>query len=455
MLTVGSDTVADYNAAIDFIFSRINFERAVGRSWSHTDLRPDRMARFLELLGDPHLRIPTIHVAGTKGKGSTSAMLASMLSASGLRTGLFTSPHITVFEERMTVDGRPPCGNEFTELLNLCLDAIARLDALDSRMSPTFFEIALAMAWLMFDRNDCNLAVLETGLGGRLDATNTCQPLLCIITNISRDHTAILGESTAQIAAEKAGIIKRQVPVITGDVDPDADRAIEDAVVSNHSIRYRANRDFDFDCTSRGRTAFAGETLDLRTPWRNWSQVHIPLTGEHQAANAALAIVAADYLDHGGYRITLEEARRGLDQLVWPLRFEVVDTNPTTIVDAAHNEASVAAVVHTLRRRGVPENCVLVFAASRDKDAGAMLAHLMPDFRHIIFTRYTTNPRSAAPGDLADLVDADLAHNLQLTDDPSTALATARRLAGSGGLICVTGSFFLAAEIRGLIVDER
>src|SRR5580704_7459151 len=208
--------VHTYEQAIEFLFGRINNERVTGIAFSSDDQKLVRMRRLLEQIGNPHEGLKVIHIAGTKGKGSTSVMAAAILTAAGQKTGLFTSPHLSAFEERMVVDGKPPSPRHFVDLVNRLIEPIERMDRTPAGPGPTYFELATALAWLYFRDCRADLAVLEVGLGGRLDATHLCDPHVCVITNISRDHTNVLGHSTADIAREKAGIVKASIPVISG-----------------------------------------------------------------------------------------------------------------------------------------------------------------------------------------------------------------------------------------------
>ena len=216
------------NKPIEFLYGRINYERVQTGSYSTRDFKLDRVRQLLAGLGDPQEAVPAIHIAGTKGKGTTAAMTAGILEAAGFRVGLFTSPHISAFEERMTVGGRMPAREDIVHLANRVAEETHRMDQWPGQMSPTFFEITMAMGWLWFLFQNVDMVVLEVGLGGRLDATNVCRPLVCVITSISRDHTGLLGSTLAEIAAEKAGIIKPGVPVVSGVQNPEASDVIEE-----------------------------------------------------------------------------------------------------------------------------------------------------------------------------------------------------------------------------------
>jgi len=445
-----------YEQALQFLFGRINYERLQSETYSAHDFKLDRVRWLLNLLGNPQDRLPAVHVAGTKGKGSTCAMLAAMLTASGRKIGLYISPHITVFEERMTVDGRRPTHPEFVNLVNRVREPVAEMDNQPQRMPPTYFEIATAMAWLYFLDQRSELAVLETGLGGRLDSTNACRPLVTVITNISRDHTHLLGLTVRQIAAEKAGIIKERIPVISGVSQPEAAAVIEHTAQAHAAPLWRLGHEIFVETMAPDLDSF-GETIwhaTIRTPVNRWTDLRVPLRGRHQADNLALALAAIDRLRLAGHPITDDDARHGLAQVRWPARVEVLGRNPTVIVDAAHNWASAKALVATLRHDFAQHRRILVFATTRDKDIRGQLRLLLPEFETVILTRYVDNPRSVPPQELHAMVSALSHQPAHVTEDPVAAWRLARRLADPDDMIVVTGSFFLVAELRDVILAD-
>ncbi len=452
-----------YEQVIEFLFGRINYERIDAGSYSARDFKLDRMRKFLALLGNPQQRIPAVHIAGTKGKGSTAVMVAAMLTAAGYRTGLFTSPHLSAFEERMTIGGLAPEPDVVVSLVNRLLPIIEELDQSPQMMSPTFFEIATAMAWLHFAEQDAQIAVMEVGVGGRLDSTNVCCPEVSLITNIGRDHTALLGNTPAQIAREKAGIIKEGVPVVSGVVNEEARHVVEEVCQKNGSKLLQLGRGLSFEhgqandphhSNQSDRTG-SGNTVDVKTPLRSWPAVPVPLLGVHQSANAALAIAAVETLQQRGWRIPPDAVYSGMQQVRWPLRIEVLRTEPTVVVDAAHNQDSVEALLMTLKTEFPENRRILIFAATRDKDVQSLLQLLLPEFETVILTQYLNNPRAVSIGQLEELAESISAKPVQTADKPSLAWSLAERLADDDDLICVTGSFFVAAEMRELILNQQ
>ena len=446
--------------AIQWLYDRIDYEK-VRPAPSLNPFRLERIARLLQRIGSPQERIPAIHIAGTKGKGSTAAMLDSILQASGIRTGLYTSPHIEHFEERMRVSGRMPHPDQLTRLVSKLAKLLHESELESSDRIPTFFEITTLLAWMFFDEEGVEIAVLETGLGGRLDCTNVCRPVVTVITSIGLDHTHILGDTLSLIAAEKAGILKAGVPVVQGQLPEVADVVVTARARALECRQFICGREFawhvdhnDNQLSGRRRT----QKIFVLTPTRNYDALTIPLLGQHQAHNASLAVMTAELLRGAGYPQIDEAAiSQGLRTTHWPLRFEVFDQNPTVVLDAAHNPDSMKAVASVLtgsewcnRRR------VLVFAASADKDAQSMIQTIRPHFDDVVFTRFLGNPRSRQPEELLSIAqsfpdDRNPATRCHVAQTPADALEDARELAGHSGLVVVTGSIFLASEVRSLL----
>jgi dihydrofolate synthase / folylpolyglutamate synthase len=452
--------VHTYEQAIEFLLGRINYERITGIAFSSDDGKLDRMRRLLEQIGNPHEAVKVVHVAGTKGKGSTSAMTAAILTAAGHKTGLYTSPHVSAFEERMVVDGKPPSTDQLVDLVNRVIEPVERLDRAVSGPGPTYFELATALAWLYFRDSGAELVVLEVGLGGRLDATNVCDPQVCVITNISRDHTNVLGSSTAEIAREKAGIVKATIPVISGVGPGPAGDVIEEVCHDLESPLYRFGHEIRLQLHP-GRPGLLNSPseqrlIDVESPWGKWQDLKVPLRGDHQADNAALAIAAATLLRQKGMTISDLAVADGLSRLRWPARIEVFARRPTVVVDAAHNWASADALLRTLDQEfSFASRRILIFAATRDKDVAGMLRLLLPGFDSVVLTQYQTNPRGVPLEELRSLVHATCRYDCHTSADAASAVRLASCLACGDDLICVTGSFFIAAEVREILVDRE
>ncbi len=450
--------VCDYPSALEFLLGRVNYERTTNIPYRGAEFKLDRMRRLLALVGDPHLGLRAVHITGTKGKGSTAAMIAGVLTAAGLRTGLYTSPHLARTEERMAIDGQICPSDVFVALAAELQQAIERLES-EATMDPamagaTFFEVTTAMAFLHFARAHVAAAVLEVGLGGRLDSTNVCRPEVCVITSISFDHMKQLGHTLAAIAGEKAGIIKPGVPAVSGVLNDEPRRVITQQAAALAARLWQRGVDYDF----HARQESGGESLDYFEPSQQprlcLEGLQLQMLGEHQAANAAAAVCAVNRLRDRGWTISDAAIHTGLSSVRTPARIEIVSSSPTIILDVAHNPASIEALLAVVRCDWLDKRRVLVFASSKDKDYAGMLRLLVPAFDAIVLTRYVENPRAADPAELLEIASALDARQIETAQQPAAALAKARRLAGPQDLICITGSFFLAAELRPLLVSS-
>jgi dihydrofolate synthase/folylpolyglutamate synthase len=450
-----------YEQAIGFLFDRTNFERTP--AFSKQDFKLDRMRRLLELLDNPQNRLPCIHIAGTKGKGSTAIMLAEMLLAAGHRVGLYTSPHIDAFEERMQVAGQRPTPNQIVALVRRVQIAVRQCESDPQPFNPTFFEATTALAWLFFESQQTEIVVLEVGLGGRLDSTNVCSPLACVLTTISRDHTQLLGSTFSQIAAEKAGIVKPGVAVISGVTGDDAQTVIAETCRQQGAELWQLNREFSYEYapTRPGLDFGTFGSVSVTTPHQHWPAMTLPLAGEHQAHNAAVALATIDRLRKLDWNVSPDTAQSGLSHVRWPMRIEVVARRPTVIVDAGHNWESISALGRTLDESygnsstgQTNSRRVLIFAATKDKDVLGLARQLLPRFDSIILTQYLHNPRSVSAESLWRLMQTVSDVPCHVATTPAEAWRIARRITTPDDLICVTGSFFIAAEVRELILRE-
>ncbi len=441
-----------YEQAMHFWYGRINYEQ---RSPHPSDLKLDRMHALAERLGNPHLALGIVHVAGSKGKGSTSAMLAAVAQAAGYRTGLFTSPHLVQVEERIQIDGKPISPDELASLMELVQDAVDEID----RQHPgeegvTFFEVATALGFLHFARRRVDLAVVEVGLGGRFDSTNVCQPLLSIITSISFDHTQQLGNTLDQIAMEKAGIVKPGRMALSGARAPAARARIEQICRERGAPLAQLDADFSYgyDPALIGPEQDKAARVQVTTRRQVWPWLELGLAGEHQAANAALVVAAVEELRRAGLHVPDAAVAAGLADVRWPARLEVMQRQPLVLLDCAHNLASVEALLRTLEVScplAAGGRRFLIFAASRDKDLAGMLRLLGPHFDHVYLTRFAHSTRVASPEHLADLTPASLPRSVHgVAADAWHAAAFA---AGPSDQIVITGSVFLAGELRPLL----
>jgi dihydrofolate synthase/folylpolyglutamate synthase len=419
------------------------------------------MRRLLRRLGDPHFGLKIIHVAGTKGKGSTAAMLAASLTASGVRTGLYCSPHLHILEERFLVDNEPATTEELVGLVDHVRAAVEQLERDEPRhreRGSTFFEITTAMGLVHFAKKNVGAVVLEVGMGGRLDSTNVVHPTISIITSISFDHTRQLGNTLAAIATEKAGICKRGRPVVSGVSQAEPRDAIRRVARSRGCQLRELETDFWYQAIAPEPPLMRPMAcaVEART-WRTeWGRLSLPLLGRHQAHNAAVALAGLDLLAEVEPRLAVkrDDVVRGFASLRWPARVEVVAERPWLVIDGAHNAASAAALGDTLKTCFPVTRRTLVFGTTREKDLEAQLRALLPYFDLVIATRYVENSRAVAPEDVAAAVFELSGQTALLAADPADALELARRATAPEDLICVTGSLFLAAESRAIVMPH-
>lgn len=445
-------SLTTYAQALDYWFRRVNFEQ---RTPEPSDLKLDRMRGLLALLGEPQRRLRIVHVAGSKGKGSTSAMLAAIVGQAGYRTGLFTSPHLCQVEERIQVDGQPIRQMELIALLEEIRQAEVRLPPCPSAPLPcTFFEIATALGFLHFVRRRVELALVEVGLGGRFDSTNVCQPLVAVLTSISFDHTKQLGNRLASIAMEKAGIVKPRRPTISGVTTAEPREVIERICGERGSPLRQLGVDFHYRYDPGQATATRDRhpRVEVHTEHRGWPSLELSLWGAHQAANAAVTVACVEHLRKLGLHLPDSAVAAGLAKVPWPARLEIVQRRPFVVLDCAHNVASAQAVVDTLNASFPPARRLLVFASSSDKDLPGMFEVLGPHFAHAFLTRYTTNTRAVPPEQLAEALRTKSSMPYTLAHMPADAWQAALAMAAPDDVICVTGSVFLAGELRPLIM---
>ena len=427
-----------YDEAMAFWFGRINYET---RSATPADLKLERMQALLRLLGNPQLAYRIVHITGTKGKGSTAAMIEAMLRANGYRVGLFTSPHLIHVEERTQIDRVCLPRDEFAFLMGEVAEAVQHLE--DRRFpGTTFFEISTALAMLAFQRRRCDWVILEVGLGGRFDSTNVCQPVVSVITSVGFDHMAQLGNTLPEIAYQKAGIIKLGVPVVSGVSDAESVEVIERVAKELHAPLVCLGRQIRFD--------YAMPKVSVRMPNFVVESVPLKLLGHHQACNAALSVATVQVLRKSGVPISERAILTGLATVQWPARIEVLQQRPVIILDTAHNVPSIESLLKTVadafpnvKRKRV------VFAVSSDKQYPEMLALLAKGVDEFFLTRYGNNPRSVSPEKLAMcLEEVASASKFVCSDRAADGLELALVKTMPDDLLIVTGSVFLAGELQ-------
>ncbi|RME50274.1 MAG: bifunctional folylpolyglutamate synthase/dihydrofolate synthase [Caldilineae bacterium] len=422
-----------YKQALNYIYSHTNFERKQMPKYNMTTLDLSRIQSVLARLGDPHLQFPVVLIAGTKGKGSTAAMCHSILQAAGYKTGLYSSPHLHTFRERIRVGDRLISEEAVISLVNELRAEFDRVFGL------TAWEIITTLAFVTFARQPVDIAVLEVGLGGRLDATNVTEPAVSVITSISYDHTHLLGNTLSSIAREKAGIIREGGVVVSAPQFSEPMTVIEEVCQEKHARLIVVGDEKPWRV---GRISLKSQTLYL-----DGEVYTVPLLGEHQAANAATALTAIQALQTRlNLAIPQTALHAGLASVRWPGRLEILSLDPLLIVDSAMNGDSAHKLRRTLEDYFPGREVVLLFGASRDHDYPAMLRELLPHTRRVIVTQ-ANHPRATPPDVLAAMAQT-LGYPVAATADVSRALEMALEDFHERDLICVAGSLFLAADAR-------
>ncbi len=439
----------NYHAALDYILSFTDYERTPGQLYSSANFDLRRVEEFLGRLGNPHLFAKTVHVAGTKGKGSTAAMIASALSAAGYKTGFYTSPHLHTFRERISIDGGLIAEEELASFVVKLQPEIEVVNRQGAYGQLTTFEILTALAFAYFEEKRVDFQVIEVGLGGRLDATNVVDPQVCVITSISFDHTEILGNSLSQIAREKAGIVKPGKIVVSSPQREEAARVIEEVCRERGARLVMVGKDVTWQ---RESANLEGQSLRVRGRLADYN-LTIPLIGDHQLENAATAVAALEMLTIGGVRLSPQSIAAGLSQVRWPGRLEILLDEPMFIVDGAHNVDSARRLGEALRQYFNFGRLILIIGTSSDKDIAGIAGELAPICDSVIATR-SRHPRSAAPSAVATEF-LKLGVTCVVEDSVASAVSRALGMAQEkGDLICATGSLFIVAEaiecVRGI-----
>ncbi|ULT55843.1 bifunctional folylpolyglutamate synthase/dihydrofolate synthase [Neobacillus drentensis] len=427
-----------YQEALDWIHGRLRLGIKPGLT---------RMEWMMDKLGSPEKKIKAVHVGGTNGKGSTVTFLRSILQAGGYTVGTFTSPYIEQFNERISVNGKPISDVEILELTNVIKPLADELE--DTELGgPTEFEVITAMAFYYFaNTSNIDIVIFEVGLGGRFDSTNIIQPLASIITNIGLDHTAILGNTYEEIAFEKAGIIKENTPIFTAVKHPGALKVIEEMAEKRSAPIYRLNQEFQIS----GHESIAkGEVFALKSKSLSYEELEISMIGQHQTENAALAVLAADYLKQAGFKVTEQSIRKGLIEAYWPGRFEVLSENPLVIIDGAHNQEGITALVHELSSRYKDRNIHIVFAALRDKKLDEMIGMLDGIADQISFVSFDF-PRAAKAEELHQISRST---SKQAVDDWQPHLLDKVKNQHKNEMLVVTGSLYFISEAKPFIIKS-
>ena len=436
--------IETFSSAVSYLLEQTDFERMRVVQYDEQTFKLDRMKTLLAALGNPHDKVAMIHVAGTVGKGSTIAMLSSMLRGSGFAVAEYTSPHLIDIRERVVVNNAMIEEGAFTELLNLVIAAANK-----KKLEPTFFELLSAVAFKHFADEAVDIALIETGLGGRLDSTNVITPLMTLITQIDLDHTNILGNTVQEIANEKAGIFKSSIPAISAQQTADVSEVLK-KVASNIGTEVKIIAQ-DIECSSRFGGGIDGKQhtrICVITEDSQYMHIPVPLNGEHQASNCALAISAIDQLRKAGYSFDDLTLYNSLATTTIEGRMEIVWERPRILVDGAHNPASLQTLIRSVGAHLPYDSMVCVFGCCQDKDVTEMLRRISLGADKIIFTKARGNPRAADPDDLQREFETISTKMTQVAHSLPEALEIAAQAASRDDLICVTGSFYLVGETK-------
>ena len=435
-----------YDAAMSYLFKNTDYEKQQKLRYNVTTFDLDRMKAMLKNLGNPHMKLKTVHIAGTKGKGSTATMLAKMLEANEYCVGLYTSPHVTSLHERITINSEMITNKQMLSLVNRIHSTIEKLKKNDD--CPTFFEIMTAIAFMHFADQAVDVAIIETGLGGRLDSTNVIIPAVVGITSISLDHQNLLGDTIGHIAKEKAGIFKKGIPVITVPQEPDAMRVLKKHALSVKAPFSVTGRDIDFSSRFESSREHGPHTrICLTTPNSRFEHLRVPLPGAHQAVNCGLALAMLDKLKGEGFEIDDDKAVIGLQDVSLKGRMEIISDDPRIIIDAAHNAASVKALIQAIGQHVPYDSMVIIFGCNSDKDVRGMLTELQYGADKVIFTR-SNSPKAVFPQDLADMYTEICGKMYQTAMTLREAIRIAKSAVSREDLICVTGSFYLIGQAK-------
>lgn len=445
----------NYNTAISYINSFINFEKIPKYQYADA-FRLERMNAILEELGGPHKDLNIIHAAGSKGKGSTCAITAYILKQAGYKVGLYTSPHLVDFKERIRIlEKKPENSNqkpvlfegmigedEFAEIVERIKPAAEKFREHRTFGKASFFEILTACAFLYFKKRQVDIAVLETGLGGRLDATNVTIPLVSGITNISLEHTDKLGNTLAKITHEKAGIIKAGGLFVSASQEKEAMDVIKKACEEKNAKLYEIRKDIVYSIVNSSES---GQVFDLKGPGYYYKNLEMNLIGSHQIENASLAISMIMLIDPDKINIEENDIREGLKKVSWPGRLQVIQKNPYIVLDGAHNSASALALADSIKKLFSYKKLICVFGISSDKDIKGVINVLETVSDIIILTKASNNPRAE---DVSRLKQNFLNSRLGLEESSNIdeAMQKALRLADKDDLILVTGSLFVVGD---------
>jgi len=430
-----TDLERRYRDHIEWLFAVRRFGSKLGL---------DYVRHLLAQIGDPHEDFRSVHVTGTNGKGSTTAMIASILKEAGYRVGMFTSPHLSTFTERIQINGTQIPVEEVVRLIEEVRPICEGMAEDPEQRHPTFFEIITAIAFKHFSQEGVDYAVLEVGMGGRLDATNVVKAQVSVITNVSLEHTEVLGDTVLEIAEKKAGIAKEGGVLVTATEDDDVYRLFQRICDEVGSRIFRVGTDITF---KRIGSSYQGQRFDLKGLTGSYGGLTIPLIGDHQLLNAATAVGAVEALRFHGVEVPSEAIARGLRGVVWPGRMEVMQTEPLVVLDGAKDVEAARAVKEALLREFTYDRLVAVVSISSDKNIAEMIGEIAQAADHFVITSHRVMGRAAKSSRIAAEAER-YSKTHEVVADVKTAVRRAIELAGETGMVIVVGSVFLVGEAR-------
>ena len=444
-----ASALSSFNRAVRFLTTLTDFERLRIVRYNSQNFDLDRMRNLLKKLGNPQDQFKSVHVAGTKGKGSTCSMIASMLEACGYKVGLYTSPHLVDLRERIRINGEMISQADFGRLVRHIEPIVAK-----TKPSPTYFDVLTAVAFQYFAEQKIDFGVIETGLGGRLDSTNVIKPEVCAITSISKDHIQQLGGTLEKIAEEKAGIFKPGIPAVTVLQEPGVEAVFKRVAEKVGAPLDIAGKTIEFSYRFEStRPLGPHNRVCLTTPLSKYEHLAVPLMGEHQAINCGLALSVIDKLKSRGFAINDAKVIQGLGKTRVPGRMEMISQTPRVIVDCAHNAASVDAAMRAIGQHIPYDSLIVIFGCCQDKDVAGMLERISAGADKVIFTP-VQSIRTANPDELAASYTEIYGKMAQVAPTLEEALTIASRAVTKEDLICITGSFFLVGEAKRLFAAK-
>ncbi len=438
---------SNYDTALDYLYSFVDYSLTKQLRYSAEKFNLQRMRDLMDKMGNPHQNYPVVHIAGTKGKGSTSVLIAAVLQGAGYKVGLYTSPHLHDYCERIQINQVPISHQELIRQVNAIKPSVASVPEI------TTFEITTAIGFKYFAEQKVDIAIVEVGLGGRLDATNVVTPILSVITSLSYDHMNILGDTIEKIAGEKGGIIKKSIPVVIAPQGfPEVNSVLAEIANKNDSKIVFVEEEYTYTSQLHSLEGQRFSLAKLAPAEQEPVNYTISLLGYHQIENAATARAALDVIKTKGFQISEDDVVDGFRAAYWPCRFEIIKKKPLIIVDSAHNVDSAIKLQATVKDYLKNKKITLIFGASEDKNIRGMFEVLFPVVNDIIVTK-SIHPRAFEPENLAEIA-SQLKRYATITQSIEEALELIREKS-THGVVLITGSIFVAAAAKEILTQEK